>query len=296
MAKAIPAIFIILLIVCYSCEKNISFKPNNAEPALVVEAYIENGRPPEVRLSSSLNFFSTLTPALLEASFIHNASITISNGVKTHKLREYERRNPYGYSLYVYSIDSSNLTTAFRGEPGKSYSITIRYGGKEYTAHTTIPLLTKKIDSLSWKKMPGAADTNRVIIMATITDPPGYGNYIRYYIQLYSFPFYPALNSVFDDQITDGKTYTVQLEGGVNRANETGKDVVNLFLRGDSVTVKFCNIDKATYDFWRTMEYNYNSIGNPFSSPTKVLGNISNGALGYFGGYAAQYKSMKIPR
>ena len=60
-------------------------------------------------------------------------------------------------------------------------------------------------------------------------------------------------------------------------------------IRGDSVTVKLANIDKATYDFWRTMEYNYQSIGNPFSSPTVVMSNISNDALGYFGGYAAQY-------
>jgi hypothetical protein len=59
--------------------------------------------------------------------------------------------------------------------------------------------------------------------------------------------------------------------------------------------VKFANIDKATFDFWRTMEYNYQSIGSPFSSPTEVLGNVSNGALGYFGGYAVQYISLKVP-
>jgi hypothetical protein len=44
------------------------------------------------------------------------------------------------------------------------------------------------------------------------------------------------------------------------------------------------------------MEYNYQSIGNPFSSPTKTLGNISNNGLGYFGGYAAQYVTLMIPK
>jgi hypothetical protein len=43
------------------------------------------------------------------------------------------------------------------------------------------------------------------------------------------------------------------------------------------------------------MEFNYSSIGNPFSSPTKVLGNIKGGALGYFGGYAVQYSTIVIP-
>jgi hypothetical protein len=63
---------------------------------------------------------------------------------------------------------------------------------------------------------------------------------------------------------------------------------------GDSATIKLCNIDKASYEFWRTFEYTARSIGNPFSSPTSVIGNISNGALGYFGGYAVQYKSIII--
>jgi hypothetical protein len=44
------------------------------------------------------------------------------------------------------------------------------------------------------------------------------------------------------------------------------------------------------------MEYNYSSIGNPFSSPVKVLSNIKGGGLGYFGGYAVQYNTLVIPQ
>jgi hypothetical protein len=43
------------------------------------------------------------------------------------------------------------------------------------------------------------------------------------------------------------------------------------------------------------MEFAYQSIGNPFASPNKVLGNVSNGALGAFCGYAAFYKTIIIP-
>jgi hypothetical protein len=46
--------------------------------------------------------------------------------------------------------------------------------------------------------------------------------------------------------------------------------------------VKHSNIDKATYDFWRTWEFSYQSVGNPFSTPGIVLGNISNGGAGIF--------------
>jgi hypothetical protein len=87
----------------------------------------------------------------------------------------------------------------------------------------------------------------------------------------------------------------VQVERGVNRNEEIDFDTYSYFNRGDSVTVKFTNIDKATFDFWRTMEYSYSSIGNPFASPTKVISNIKGGGLGYFGGYATQYISLVIP-
>ena len=107
--------------------------------------------------------------------------------------------------------------------------------------------------------------------------------------------FIPGLNSVFDDQITDGTTYTVSVPKGVNRNLTIDLNTYGFFNLGDSVVVKLANIDKATYDFWRTMEYNYQSIGNPFSTPTEVISNISNDALGYFGGYAAQYKGLLIP-
>jgi hypothetical protein len=85
------------------------------------------------------------------------------------------------------------------------------------------------------------------------------------------------------------------VERGADRNEEIDRDNFSFFEKGDTITVKFCNIDKATYDFWRTMEYSYASIGNPFSSPTKVLSNVK-GALGYFGGYAVQYKTLVVPK
>jgi Domain of unknown function (DUF4249) len=132
--------------------------------------------------------------------------------------------------------------------------------------------------------------------MARVTDPPGFGNYIRYFTSVNSGNYNPGLNSVFDDQIVDGTTYDIEVEQGIDRNVDFDFDTYSFFRRGDSVSLKFTNIDKATFDFWRTMEYNYGSIGSPFSSPTKVQSNISNGALGYFGGYAVQYKSMVIPK
>ncbi len=292
--KQIISVFLFSLFFL-SCEKAVTFNLDATVPKLVVEATIENNQPPLVILSTSLDFFSKISPEILAKSFVRNAEIYISNGVLTHKLKEYSVPLGNGYSFYYYSIDSSNLVTAFNGALNKTYTLRILWDGKEYTSSAKIPLITKRIDSLFWKQAPGSNEPNKVALMVRATDPPGYGDYIRYFTKRNGEPFYPAVNSVFDDQIIDGSSYEVEVERGVDRSSEL-REGYTFFNKGDTVILKLCNIDKSTFEFWRTMEFSYSNLGNPFSSPTKVLGNISNGALGYFGGYAAQFRSIIIPR
>ena len=290
-------LFTFLILVLSSCEKDISFNLENSPSQLVVEASIENGGAPKVILSKSLNYFSQISPAILEASFVHGAVVMISNGTRTQTLKEYNTPiDSNGYKIYYYTSDTLGQANNFTGELGTAYDLAISVEGQEYTSHTTIPDLTKKIDSLWWKIAPNNPDSNKVILRARVTDPPGYGNYVRYFTSTNGGPFYPGLNSVFDDQIVDGTTYDIDVDKGVNRNQSIDFENYAFFEKGDTAIVKLCNIDKATYEFWRTMEYNYQSIGNPFSSPTKVLGNISNNGLGYFGGYAAQYMTITIAK
>jgi hypothetical protein len=296
MIRRFGLAIITLGILFSSCEKTVTFRPNDSEPVVVVEASIENGQAPVVILSESLNYFSQISPELLAGSFLRNAEVTMSNGSRTHKLKEYKMPVANGYTVYYYSTDSSSLGTAFTGEFGKTYALSVKTNEREYTATTTIPILSKKIDSLWWYDAPNNPDPVKVIVMGRFVDPPGLGNYTRYYTSVDGLPFMPGFNSVFDDQLTDGVTYNLQIEKGVDRNNDVNLEKYAFFDHGDSVVVKYCNIDKATFDFWRTMEYSYANIGNPFASPNKVLSNIHGGGLGYFGGYAAQYKSLLIPK
>lgn len=283
-----------LLIFLSSCEKNINFKLHDTPNVLVVDATIENGKPPTVILSKSIGYYSTINPLELAASFIHNAEVYISNGTLTQKLKEYHIDSTGGFQVYYYTIDSSNFANAFTGAVNKRYSLRIISNGAEYNAVTTIPAIAKKIDSMWWKRRPFETDTNKVVVMLRSTDPPGLGNNIRYYTKTNSGPFLPGENSVFDDELIDGITYDVPVEPGIDRNGLIPRE--RSFKRGDTVTVKFCNIDKSTYQFWISMEFAYQSIGNPFASPNKVLGNISNGALGAFCGYGAYYKTLIIPK
>lgn len=292
----ITSAFILLPAFFFSgCERDIDFKLEEEEPKLVVEATIENGQPPLVSLTNSVSYFSAISPQILAASFVRGAEVFVSNGAMTHKLKEYRTPLGGGYDLYYYSIDSANLSTAFLGELNKSYTLKISVVGKEYTASTTIPNISKIIDSIWWKPAPAQTDTSKIVVMVKATDPPGFGDYVRYFTKRNREPFLPPTNSAYDDLFVDGTTYQLPVDPGVDR-NNPPKDDDKFFRRGDTLQFKLSNIDKATFDFWRTMEYSYQSVGNPFSTPTKVLGNISGNALGYFGGYGTQYRTLIIPR
>ena len=285
------ATLLLTILFLSSCEKNIDFNLKNADDVLVVDAQIENSVAPTVVLTKSLDYFSKISPEILLNSFVHNADVTISNGTLTHKLKEYTVPLGGGFAAYYYGIDPASPATSFIGEFNKQYTLNIKAEGKEYTSKTNIPLLTKFPDSLWFKRAPLNADTNKRVLMTRAKDPAGLGNYIRYFTKKNREDFLPGDNSVFDDAVIDGTTYEIQVDPGVDRNNRVSADS-NFFRRGDTVILKLCNIDKATYTFWNTWEFAQQSIGNPFSQPNKVIGNINNGALGVFCGYAAWYKTI----
>jgi len=289
---------IILGVLFLSCEKEVDIQPKDAGQVLAVDASIEDGQAPRVILTNSLKYFTTLSITDLTNSFITGARVMLSDGNTTQELKEYAI--PFGTgNLVFYSTDTALGSSQIVGKLNTSYTLSIESNSKSYTATTTIPNLARVMDSAWWKPAPDNPDnedTNKVVVFVRVTDPKGLGNYARYFTSRNDSAFLPGLNSVFDDAIIDGTTYDVQVDRGVDRNQELDIDEYGFFLRGDTVTLKLSNIDKQTYDFWRTWEQNQSNLGNPFGVPVKVLGNISNGALGYFGGYASQVKTIIIPK
>lgn len=288
-------IFVLGALSLLSCEKDIDIDLQEKAETLVVEATIENDRPPVVFLSRSLSFYSEVSPEVLAASFVRGAEVWVSDGTRRHRLREDSVVNIFGLTIYYYTNDPASPSTAILGALKSNYTLEISTGGQTYTAATTIPDITRRIDSIWWEPVEDPEDSTLAKLIIRATDKPGFGNYIRYFTKTNEGPFLPGFNSVFDDQVIDGTTYTFPVDRGFDK-NLDPSDYEPFFNRGDTVTVKVADIDKITYDFWRTLEFSYQSVGNPFSNPVKVLGNISNGALGYFGGYAAQYHTLVIPR
>ncbi|MBC7934426.1 MAG: DUF4249 domain-containing protein [Rhizobacter sp.] len=285
---------LLTLLIFTGCEKNINFDLDDVERVLAVDAQIENGQAPMVILTKSFSYFDKLTPQLLSDAFVRNAEVYMSNGTLIHRLKEYNYELLPGINAYYYSTDSSNLATAFEGAFGGAYTLRIISEGKEYIASTDIPAASQFPDSVWFMPAPQNPDTTKRIMYVRATDPPGRGNYYRYFTKVSSFGAFLASENVFDDQVINGTTYNIQFPPGQDRNDPIDRED-NFFRTEDTVTLKFASINQVSYKFWNTWEFAYQSIGNPFAQPNKVLGNISNGALGAFCGYAADYRTLVVP-
>jgi hypothetical protein len=277
-----------------SCEKTVHITLAGAPPQLVVEGAIETNVPPYVILTSTISFFSTLNLTTLENSFIHNANVQVSDGTSTITLKEYAIDTGNNNKFYVYSVDTTNLSNIMLGQVGRIYTLTIMYNGNTYTSVTKIPAV-KGVDSL-WFGTPinsNYPDSARQLF-ANYSDPDTIGNYVRYFTQRDHEAFYPS--GIFTDELVNGQLVkNIALYAGYLDSTNAKGDSLRFFYPGDSVRLKWCEIDKGVYTFWNSELFAQNSTGNPFSSPINVQSNISNNALGIWAGYGSIYYTLAVP-
>lgn len=302
-------IIALVLVGFYSCETE--FTPDSSEyvEQIVVEGYIEAGdqpTPPYVILTKSQPFFSEISPGGFDGLFIHNAIITVSDGDQTVALTEIclndlsEEQQELLAEFLGTSSDSlglnfcvyTDLTFTMQGEIGKSYELNIDSDGNLLTATTTIPEIVP-IDSLVFNPIPDPENDTLQELTAAISDPAGIANYYRYFSEVNQGGLLPGLTSVGDDKIFDGQAFEFPLPKAQPRTEEFDPLTYGYFLEGDTVTIKWCTIDQAHFDFWNTLEYNASNQG-PFSSYTRITSNIEGG-LGVWGGYAAKYYEEIVP-
>lgn len=289
----IPLFFIMFTMIFAACEKDISVALPVQEPQLVVEGRFESGSYPVVILTHSLNYFSQIDPAALSNVFVHNATVTVSDGNRTMTLKE-QSIDTGGMKFFAYLPDLSQPSGNFTGKVPGTYTLRVNADNKAYESVTTIPARGMQLDSLWWTLVT-VDDSVKARLWVKITYAPAFGNYGRYFTKRNSEVFLPGQSSVIDDKLVNGTTFEIPVDAGVNKNLDPDDREDQFFAPGDTVTLKFCNIDKATWDFWRTLDFAFNSNGSPFASPTKILGNIP-GALGYWGGYTVTYKTIIISR
>lgn len=304
----------------YGCTKVIDIddlpQPKNE---IVVEGTIESDAPPFILLTKNSPYFGGISATDLSQYFVRNAIIKVFTSTDTVQLIEFcssslppEVQAAFVKELGFQAYDTSNIpnvciytvpnifayyltgdtTGVFIGKPNTTYNLLIEVDGKTLTSSTTIPGIVPT-DPLTWQPHPDASKDSLVSVYINFKDPDTLGNYFRYFTQRNDEPFYSAItSSAYDDRLINGQFISLPLERGMSQQDEVDGDTYGYFWKGDTVTLKWTNIDRASYGFWSTLE---NDGGDsPFSSPVVIKTNIKGG-LGIWCGYGVTFQSIVVP-
>jgi len=290
--------YVALLLFCFclaACQKelNINLKPGPQQ--LVVQGEIENGGPPVILLTHSIGFFSSVDFSSLQDIFVHQATVTVSDGVRTVPLKEYVIDTLGSTKFYFWTVDTGNLASALFGQLGGYYTLTIVTGGKTYTSTVKIPY-PKGPDSLylTTPNIKGRATPPHALeLFCSYADPDTLGNYVRYFTRRNSESFYPG--GLYSDEFVNGKYISnVDLFAGFDDSTKANTDSLLFFYPGDTVTLRWCEVDKSVYDFWNTYQFSVQAGANPFATPINIKSNINGGALGVWCGYGTLYSTLIV--
>lgn len=303
------SIFISAVFCFFSCTKEVEIEIPDSSPRLVVEGHIEPGQPPVVFLSKSVGYFDPVDLNAFQNNFVTDAQVIITSGNVTDTL-ELICTNAIPENLKPLvatqlGIDPALLNDInvcgyitfnplFFGQEGKTYNLRILRTGEVFESVTTIPPRLE-LDS-TWFALYGD-EKERGFIYARMTEPKGFGNAYRWFAKREGKDagFIAPIGSAFEDKFIDGQSFEFFAARGA-APNSTAEEDINddrgFFKTGDTVVIKFCSTDAASFQFYRTFETEVGNLGNPFASPTLVKGNISNGAYGIWGGYGVSFDTV----
>jgi len=257
------------------------------DPKIVVEGFIDKGEIPYVILTRNSPYYDTINANSLQNYFISGATVKMFDGTDTTTFQELQF-DTAGVTASIY------VGVGVTGQVGKTYQLFVKADGQNVHATTSI-IQPLPLDSVWYVDAPSPNPDSLVQLMVHYSDPPGYGNYVRYFTKQNSDDYMPGYNSVFDDALINGTSFDFPLDRGVDRNIDSTFNNYGYFNRGDTIIVKWSAIDKSHFDFWRTLEFELGSTGNPFASPVKVQSNVVGG-LGIWGGYSSSYDTLVVPK
>ncbi|MGD1847752.1 MAG: DUF4249 domain-containing protein [Salibacteraceae bacterium] len=293
-----------------ACQESISINLPDEETKVVVEGYIEQNRPPYLFLTQTTEYFGPTDRTAFEDSFLHEATITVSDGLQTTQLEEYcmNDLSSLERSLFaqatnipvvelrqanycVYSIPREDLLngTYIQGKVGRSYTLRIEYRDEVFSAVTTIPEPVP-LDSL-WFEVRDS-ELRDGVLRARLIDPATPGNHYRWQADVIGkgSGFVAPPISALSDETFNGKAFEMTHVHGNDPF--TTQDT-RFYGSGEKVAVKFSSIPADVYRFVRNFENETANNGNPFAAPSFPVSNIDGeGVLGIWAGYGATYDTI----
>ena len=272
---------ILFFLALVGCTRDVDIDIANSDEKIVVEGRIETGGVAEVYLTKSFFIFEEFNANDLSEHLITNAFVTISNGLVIDTL--IPQIDLTSFPPLVYTTSSPS----FLGVENGTYNLKIVVEGKILTSTTTIPNKVK-LDSVWIREENGIP--GKGFVWAHLSDPDTLGNGYRWEQKLTTeTKFVSPVGSTYDDKIVNGKSFDFLSQKPFDTNNDSlDRTTAFYYDITDTVIIKFSAINKASFDFWRTLDVSKSNNGNPFAAPITPVTNI-NGGLGVFAGYAVSY-------
>lgn len=261
----VPVMMMMLSVFVASCTEIISIDFNEADPQLVVEAYIPQSHNAEVIITKTVN-----CNADYNSNEVTGARVMLENGAGDRE------------ALYEY-IPGHYRSVNIKGIPGEKYKLTIETEDKYEVIESIdvmpapVPISKVRVKHSDLPEVDGVALPQWEVVVE-YTDPEKVENYYRF-IEYLNGKI--AGSYVETDKLNDGKKNKYFLTC-MDRQMEPG----------DTLTIEMQSISKAVYDYFygfsmlNTVSQGYTSV-NPIS-------NISGVKLGYFSAHTVNQKTVII--
>lgn len=246
---------------CEALQKEIDLDLPEFESQLVVECYLEPGKPYRANVSRSSSYYAPTSDIL--NSIISDATVIITHLGVSDTLRT--GLFPDGSNLYIYG----SQTVVPADYDNDFFLEVIDSAGNRVTAITKI-MPPVALDSIQIE--PLQIDSSLIVLTFSQDDPTEENFYRRMQFRTEAITDSLKLDFIVNDEVTSNNQLVI---GGPP-----------FFVEGDTMIIHFLEISKEYYDFVESRERLESSNGNPFGQPGSILSNIEGG-IGIFTGFTA---------
>jgi len=321
---------LLISIILFSCQEEITLDLPKADDKLVIEGSIENGFPPYIIITKNGGYFDPIDSETFDNLFVNDIeSVEIwyndNDGVKLDSV--ILEQITFFDSLPPIYTDIDHVQAQFTSpqdrlpydfsKSGRTYYLEIKWNNQVISSSTTIPEVTP-LDCLWVEKSENSKEEYEYDIRALYSDPADQDNFILLKSKrIQHFEYKDSLECQAKDRpdnslklidagsdiLINGESFETYFPRPKDNGFPTGNynsyhteicdDGDTLVFKEDVVLIKYCQIDEPSLKFWRGLIRQVGANGNPFSEPMNLVSNINNG-LGVFTGYGSAYYKVPI--
>lgn len=272
---------LLLMIFISACTEKINLELDETYTRVVVDGYIKSDTQEyKVVLTKTSDYFSNApSPKIV------NALVTLTDGTDIITLAETE---PGVSGIYVTGKD-------FAGKTGANYTLDVKLpeeiaGTKDYSATCRLTPVTK-LDSIQTKFEEDWGKEGFWTVKLFAQDPPGQKNY--YMLNLY------RNGELWSDTITkvaisDDQFFEGNYIDGLDVFYIDNSRKYQTLNEGDTIVLELNGITKEYYDFISQVQISGFNIPFFTGPPANVIGNVSNGGVGFFSAYSSSYAKTVV--